>query len=203
MARARKAKPKKAITSKEAKKARATAVPAIIVREEAQEAPKRGRGKQTTFDREIAAEICRRLSEGETLRQICRDDRLPSESTVRSWVLDDREGFSAQYARARDMCMECWADEIMDIADNGTNDWVTREMKGGRVAIVLNDEAVQRSRLRADSRKWLLSKLKPERYGDKLTLGGELNFRMTDDQLDSRLASLTAKAGEDAEHRVH
>ncbi len=44
--------------------------------------------------------------------------------------------------------------------------------KDGSTQTVLNGEHVQRSRLRVDSRKWLLSKLKPERYGDKLQHSG-------------------------------
>jgi hypothetical protein len=87
---------------------------------------------------------------------------MPAESTVRSWALEDREGFSAQYARAREIGYHAMADEVLDIADDGRNDWMEREG-----ASVLNAEAIARSRLRFDARRWLLSKALPKIYGDK------------------------------------
>src|SRR4051812_2164281 len=60
-------------------------------------------GRPSTYTAELAATICARLATGETLRAVCRDDGMPSESTVRTWALDDREGFSAHYARAREI----------------------------------------------------------------------------------------------------
>jgi hypothetical protein len=66
------------------------------------------------------------------------------------------------------MQLEYWADETIEIADDGQNDWMERERPDGGIDVLLNGEHVQRSKLRIDSRKWLLSKLKPERYGDSL-----------------------------------
>jgi len=155
-------------------------------------------GRPPLYTEAIAEEICRRMSEGETLKQICRDEHMPDSRTVRGWVLEDREGFSPRYARARDMQLEAWAEEITEIAEDGSNDWMERETKSGRVITVVNEEAVQRSRLRIDSRRWLLSKLKPERYGDKLELSGKLDMNTkTDEQLDARIAQLIGKAGAD------
>lgn len=104
------------------------------------------------------------MSGGESLRSICRDAHMPDESTVRGWVIDDREGFSPRYARAREMQVEHWADEILEIADDGTGDaWVGDD---GRP--VVNHDHIKRSALRVDARKWLMSKLVPKRYGDKV-----------------------------------
>lgn len=152
-------------------------------------------GRPTSYTAEIAAEVCARLADGETLRQICRSEHIPAATTVRQWVLDDREGFSVQYARARDLCLEAWADEITEISDDGSNDWIERETEAGRMTTSYNGDHVQRSRLRTDSRKWLLSKLKPERYGDKLELNGNLELKMADEQLESRVTQLLGKAG--------
>lgn len=138
------------------------------------------RGRPTAYTEAIAKEICQRLAEGETLSQICRSEHMPARPTVILWVLDDREGFSDRYARARDLLLEYWADETIDIADDGSNDWMRRESKDGNEALVFNSEHSQRSRLRVDTRKWLLSKLKPERYGDKLELGGKLTIKHED-----------------------
>ena len=130
-------------------------------------------GRPSLYTEELAAEICQRIASGETLSQICRtSEHMPARTTVLLWALDDREGFSDRYARAREMQFEAWADEITEISDDGTNDWMERESKDGSTQTVLNGEHVQRSRLRVDSRKWLLSKLKPERYGDKLQHSG-------------------------------
>lgn len=159
-----------------------------------------GRGRPSAYTEALAEEICRRIAEGETLRQICRDKGMPTEGAVRGWVLDDRQGFSSRYARARDLQLESWAEEIQDIGDDGSNDWMLREGKDDAPGYVLNGEHVQRSKLRVDNRKWLLSKLKPERYGDSLKLTGELDINhKTDDQLTARLAQLLSETGSDSD----
>ena len=116
----------------------------------------------------LAREICERLAEGLSLREVCRQEGMPSESTVRQWALDDYEGFSAQYTRAREIGYHALADELLEIADDGTNDWMERNGQDGESGdLVLNGEHVQRSRLRLDTRKWMLSKVLPKIYGDK------------------------------------
>lgn len=125
-------------------------------------------GRPSLYTQELAAEVCERMGKGETLRQICRDDHMPAESTVRLWATDNRDGFSAQYARAREDLCEFWADEILEIADDGSNDTIKDEYGKER----LDGEWLNRSRLRVDARKWLLSKILPKKYGDKLEVGG-------------------------------
>lgn len=125
-------------------------------------------GRPSIYTPELAAEICRRLSLGETLRAICREDAFPNITTVMDWNLHDKEGFSKQYARARAAQAEHLFDELLEIADDGTNDWV--EKKGDTPGYDFNGEHYQRSRLRVDTRKWYLSKVLPKKYGDKLDL---------------------------------
>jgi hypothetical protein len=124
------------------------------------------RGRPTVYSAAVASEICERIADGESLRAICRDEGMPPENTVRRWAIEDREGFSAQYARAREAQAESLADEILEIADDATNDW----NEGNDGARVFDHEHVNRARLRVDSRKWLLSKLLPKKYGDSLDL---------------------------------
>ena len=62
------------------------------------------------------------------------------------------------------------ADEITDIADDSSNDWMDRKTKSGDTIRVIDHEAINRSRLRVDARKWIASKLKPKKYGEKLDL---------------------------------
>lgn len=124
------------------------------------------RGGQTKYTRIAAQHICERLAQGETLRAICRSENVPPESTVRRWVVDDRNGFAAQYARARDIGLDAMADELMEVADDARNDYMEREDPNNH-GYALNGEHVQRSRLRVDSRKWYLSKMAPKRYGER------------------------------------
>lgn len=63
------------------------------------------------------------------------------------------------------------ADEVMDISDDGANDWMQRN-DPDNPGYVVNGEHQARSRLRVDTRKWYLSKLAPKRYGDKIELSG-------------------------------
>ena len=81
------------------------------------------------------------------------------------------EKLAEQYARAKTKQLELMADEILQISDESTGDdlFTEEDTKEGRSARnVLNHEFVQRSKLRVDSRKWLLSKLLPKKYGDKI-----------------------------------
>jgi len=127
--------------------------------------PKR-RGRPSKYSEAIANEICDRLGQGEPLAAICRDPHLPSDYVVRQWAIDDRAdksgagaGFSSRYARARQAGLERMADEVIAISDAN---YV------GPDGLVDNG-AVQQARLRIDSRRWLLSKMLPKQYGDRVT----------------------------------
>lgn len=60
-------------------------------------------------------------------------------------------------------------EEILDIADDASNDWMERQSEKS-AGWELNGDHVQRSRLRIDARKWMLGKMQPKKYGDKLEL---------------------------------
>jgi hypothetical protein len=110
----------------------------------------RPRGRPTVYTDAIADEICQRLADGESLRSICKVQGMPKIATVLGWSLDPGHPFSEQYRRARDIGWRLLAEEILEISDNGGIDANNR-------------------RLRVDSRKWLLSKMLPKLYGDKIT----------------------------------
>jgi len=107
---------------------------------------------------------------------------MPAKATVLDWALRDREGFSDRYARARNLLLDYWADDLIDISDNGSNDWMERAKKNGEVEVALNREHVSRSELRVNTRKWLLSKLKPERYGDQIKVDQTATFKTVTDK---------------------
>ncbi len=119
------------------------------------------------FDEAIAFEICRRIAKGEGLREICADPDVPSHQVVYGWMAVE-SAFKTAYARAREAQMETWADELVEIADDATNDYIERIGKDGEVERVIDPEAVQRSKLRIDTRKWIMARLAPKRYGDKI-----------------------------------
>ena len=144
-------------------------------------------GRPSTYSEEIANAICLRLAEGASLRSICEADDMPAASTVHLWVVEDREGFSEQYVRARQAQALRWADEILDIADDGRNDTYETD-KGESV----NYDVISRSRLRVDTRKWMLSKMLPKVFGDKAQIehsgpeGGPVEIAVTRKVVDAK-----------------
>lgn len=127
-------------------------------------------GRPSDYTPELADKICALLAEGLSLRTVCLADDMPDKSTVFRWLRIHSE-FRDQYARAKEESADALVDEMLDIADDGTNDWITRTNADGSEYEVVNSEHIQRSKLRVDTRKWTASKLKPKRYGDKLELG--------------------------------
>jgi hypothetical protein len=126
-------------------------------------------GRPSDFTPEIANAICEELIEGKSLRTICAAEDKPSASTVCRWLSQHAE-FREQYAHAREAQADTLTDEMLDIADNGTNDWMAKKDGDGfLIAQEYNGDAVQRSKLRIDTRKWYASKLAPKKYGDKVT----------------------------------
>lgn len=129
------------------------------------------RGRPTEYNEELAKEICRRISDGESVRSIARDPKMPAASTIFDWAIH-LPVFSEQYEKARDVGLEVRAEEIEDIAADTTLD-------------------TQRAKLITDVKRWNMSKLKPKRFGDKIdvTSGGDKLpssiIQMTDAQLES------------------
>lgn len=126
-------------------------------------------GRPSTYTRELADTILERMSEGTPLRHVCANNPdLPGESTVRGWAVQDVDGFAARYARAREAQVEAMAEDIIEIADDSGLD-VTLDAESGAPRV--DGEAIQRAKLRVDTRKWLMSKVAPHRYGDKVDVG--------------------------------
>lgn len=129
-------------------------------------------GRPTVYTPKIARHICHELADGRSLRSICDDDGMPDRSTVYDWLDADAHGFPDQYARARARQAETMLDEIIEIADDTSND--TTITDSGPKA---DAEWISRSKLRVDARKWAMSKLAPKKYGDSkaldVTSGGE------------------------------
>lgn len=116
---------------------------------------------------------------------------FPTYSTIMQWMVESQE-LSDKYACAKEAQADFMADEMLEIADDGRNDWMSEEGREGTENFKLNGEHVQRSRLRIDSRKWLASKLKPKRYGEKIQQDVVVTTKiedMTDEELDEYIQS--------------
>ena len=124
--------------------------------------PRRKPGRPPQFSQAVAEHICVCLATGIPLTKIVRGDGMPKLTAVYRW-LAERPEFGEMYARARADMAHTVVAEILEIADDARNDWVERN--GERV---VDNEAVQRSRLRVDARKWAAAKLLPKVYGDKI-----------------------------------
>lgn len=130
-------------------------------------------GRPSDYNEQTVSIICLRLAEGESLNEICRSDDMPAKGTVFRWLAQHPE-FQDRYARAREVQADAIFEEILEIADDGQNDWMERNGKDDADAgWVLNGEHLQRSRLRIDARKWVAGKLRPKVYGDKVVVGGD------------------------------
>jgi hypothetical protein len=125
-------------------------------------------GRPSDFTQETADAICSRIAGGESLRSICNAEEMPDKATVFRWLADsEKAAFRDQYARAREAQADHMAEEILQIADDGTNDTYPTEN-----GLAVNQDVIARSRLRVDARKWLASKMAPKKYGDKIAIGG-------------------------------
>jgi len=123
-------------------------------------------GRPSDFTQETAGIICQRIAEGESLRSICADAEMPCKTSVLKW-LGIHPDFAAQYARAREIGLTGYEDDILESSE----DVLTYTDKEGNARIDQGD--VQRRKLRADNLKWIMSKLAPKKYGDKLAIGGD------------------------------
>lgn len=137
-------------------------------------------GRPSLYSMELVDAIASRLATGEPMAVICRDDGMPAYRTVKDWI-DTKPDVSAAIARARELGYDEIASDCMVIADDSRNDYIEGLAESGDERAVIaraNAEAVQRSKLRIDTRLKLLAKWDPKRYGDKVQLanheGGEL-----------------------------
>ena len=156
-------------------------------------------GRHSTYTQIIADEICERLSAGEPLAQICRDENMPAASTISDWKTS-HPSFSVMFARARDAGYDVIAESCLQIADDSRNDFISAESE--KTGVKYDAEHVQRSKLRVETRLKLLAKWDPKRYGEKIAIGGASDLPpisvMSDADLVAKIAQLQ-RSNDDAE----
>ena len=133
------------------------------------------KGPASVYTEDLGKRICDELAEGRTLRSVCEAGEMPSEVTIRRWAIDLDHPFSAQYTRARAVGYHKMADDLIDISDGKSVAWTEADADAEDKASDRDGpkDAVQRDRLRIETRKWLLSKALPKIYGDKIEVGGK------------------------------
>lgn len=118
-------------------------------------------GRPSTYDATVASQICERLSDGEPLRQICRDEAMPAWRTVYGWMAADSE-LTARIAHARDLGGDAIAEDTLNIMDESPERTATEH--GDKV----DSGYVQWQKNRVEQRMKLLAKWNPKKYGDRV-----------------------------------
>lgn len=153
-------------------------------------------GRPTEYTKELGTKICDLIASGLTIRKVCDELKKQgigvNKSQITRWRLSDPTmlskkliellaDFRVQYAQALEIRAENWADESVDIADDGSNDWMDRETRNGTIRVV-DHEHVSRSKIRIETRAWYLEKLLPKKYGKRVAQevsgpeGGPIQF---------------------------
>ncbi len=121
------------------------------------------RGRPTIYTKKLADSICERISQGESVRAICREEGMPEAKSIYNWLLDEnKKDFLHQYTEARSTQAELMFEEIIELADESVDDIQGDDKSDGA--------RVQARKLQTDARKWVLSKMLPKKYGDKIDM---------------------------------
>lgn len=119
-------------------------------------------GRPSIYTQELADEICVKIaSNGKGIKLLCAENpHWPNKDTIFAW-LKNYPDFSDQYVKAKQFQIETFIDDMLEIADDASQDLIANE----RGTLVSNNTSITRARLRIDTRKWLASKLVPKTYG--------------------------------------
>ncbi len=103
------------------------------------------------------------IEAGYALRNVLKGSDKPSSQTFYNWLEDDKEK-SKRYTHACEVRAGVIFEDILDIADDQESD-VYEDADGNEQ---VNHNVINRARLRIDSRKWMLGKMNPSKYSDKI-----------------------------------
>jgi hypothetical protein len=130
-------------------------------------------GRPSEYSEDIAARILAKIATTRIgLQSICdSDEDFPYPSTVYLWLMQNA-AFSERYARAKEDQMQVLEDEIIELADNTkVGETVTHKGDGSTERKVA--DMIEHRKLQIETRKWLMGKLKPKKYGDRTVLAGD------------------------------
>ena len=140
------------------------------------------------FNQDTADAICARLAEGVSLRSVCAGDDMPSVGTFLLWV-SKRPELAEQYALARALCLDAMAEDMLNIAD--TTEMGEKTVEKATGTETTTGDMVEHRRLRIETRKWLMAKMAPKKYGDKIELGGSLDVNSKIERITRRIVDGT------------
>jgi hypothetical protein len=123
-------------------------------------------GRPSDYSDEIANEICKRLGEHETLREICLDPTMPERATILDW-LAHRKDFRAKYRDALEWAAEDRADEVYEILFDTSGSYSQRTRGDGRIVVSVDRADLTRRCLRVKVRQWVASRLAPHKYTER------------------------------------
>ena len=124
--------------------------------------PKKPNGRPTIFTEILAAKICQRIADGESIRAVCSDPNMPSTTAIFRWIASGKyDGFRQLYEASMQIRLETLGDGLIELADAP----IERNAAG-----MVDSGAVQMRRLQIETRRWILSKLLPRKYGDRMGL---------------------------------
>lgn len=152
-------------------------------------------GRRSTYTPALADEIVERISNGEPLRAICRDDHMPVWSAVYRWIRENPD-FAAAMNVARDLGADAIAEEALSIADTPVVGEETEESETGRK--VRRGDMLGHRKLQVETRLKLLAKWHPKKYGDRTAMeltgadGGPV--QITDTERAAKIAAILAAA---------
>lgn len=159
-------------------------------------------GRPEIYTDELAEKVLEWIRVGYSVAKIAKMDDMPAKDTIFQWIVK-RPDFADRYVQAKETGAFVMAEEIVEISDNDQNDVYFKEEKDGsglsaKPCFDVNN--INRDRLRVDSRKWILAKLVPKKYGDfqrneNTTTSTVKIESMDDSKLDAKLAQLLGKAG--------
>ena len=134
-----------------------------------QKTPKK-MGRPSKYTPELAAEICERLSDGEPLRQICRDNHMPAWTAIYAWAAIDKQ-LSERIAQAREQGYDAIAEDLLAIAD--TPLMGETETSSANGLTITRQDMLGHRKLQIETRLKLLAKWNPKKYGDRQILAGD------------------------------
>lgn len=152
--------------------------------------------RPSTYSKELADRICEELALGKSMRTVCAQEDMPAMSSVFKWLREHSE-FSEQYEKAKQESADAMAEELLYIADTPVMGEVKTIKADGSVEIK-QDEMLGHRRLQIDARKWLMAKMKPKKYGDKIDMtsdGGKLGVTLSAEQAE-QLIKARARRGD-------
>lgn len=131
-------------------------------------------GRPSDYLPEVADDICSLLITGESLRNICKRPGMPNKATVMRW-LKVHEDFRDQYTKAADIRSDAIFEELIDIADDSGEDTA----------------AVAKARLRIETRKWVIARMAPKKYSDRIDKPDSYNAGNNGDTSSTNTKSMT------------